>query len=84
MVHSSKMYPTDDCTSFKVLARVLSGTLHSGQDVRILGENYSLTDEEDSRVLTVGRLWIFEARYEIIYILYFSFQIIKGLCTHVF
>lgn len=62
MVHSSKMYPTEECTFFQVLARVMSGTLHAGQDVRILGENYTLQDEEDSRVLTVGRLWIYEAR----------------------
>lgn len=41
----------------------MSGTLHAGQEVRILGENYTLSDEEDSRILTVGRLWIFEARY---------------------
>lgn len=64
MVHSSKMYPTDDCTFFQVLARVFSGTLHAGQEVRLLGENYSLADEEDSRILTVGRLWIHEARYK--------------------
>lgn len=65
MVHSSKMYPTDDCTFFQVLARVFSGTLYAGQDIRLLGENYSLADEEDSRVLTVGRLWIYEARYRV-------------------
>lgn len=65
MVHSAKMYPTEDCTFFQVLARVMSGTLHSGQEVKVLGENYSLFDEEDSRVLQVGRLWIYEARYKI-------------------
>ncbi|XP_035780282.1 116 kDa U5 small nuclear ribonucleoprotein component-like [Anopheles albimanus] len=65
MVHSSKMYPTEDCTFFQVLGRVMSGTLHAGQEVRVLGENYSLLDEEDSRVLQVGRLWIYEARYKI-------------------
>lgn len=62
MVHSSKMYPTDECTFFQVLGRVMSGTLHAGTDVRILGENYTLQDEEDSRVLTIGRLWIYESR----------------------
>ena len=30
--------------------------------VRILGENYTLQDEEDSRLGQVGRLWIAEAR----------------------
>jgi len=63
MVHSTKNYPTEDCVSFHVFARVFSGTLHSNQNVRILGENYSLSDEEDSRVLNVGRLWIYEGRY---------------------
>ena len=43
----------------------MSGTLYAGQEVRILGENYSLADEEDSRVGQVGRLWISEARYQI-------------------
>ncbi|KAL1404522.1 hypothetical protein pipiens_005321 [Culex pipiens pipiens] len=62
MVHSSKIYPTEDCTFFQVLARIMSGTLHAGQEVRVLGVNYSLMGEEDSRTLWVGRLWIYEAR----------------------
>ena len=33
--------------------------------VRLLGENYTVFDEEDSRNLRVGRLWIYEARYKI-------------------
>lgn len=31
--------------------------------MRVLGENYTLDDEEDSKVGQVGRLWILEARY---------------------
>jgi hypothetical protein len=62
MVHTTKLYPTHDATSFHVFGRVLSGTLHANQDVKILGENYSLQDEEDSRFGQVGRLWISEAR----------------------
>jgi len=49
MVHSTKLYPTQDATSFLVFGRVISGTLYANQDVRILGENYTLQDEEDSR-----------------------------------
>ena len=30
-----------------------------------MGENYTVFDEEDSRNLRVGRLWIYEARYKI-------------------
>lgn len=66
VVHTTKQYPTDDCTGFNVLGRVLSGTLNAHQSVRLLGENYSLADEEDSRIVTVGRLWIYEARYKVI------------------
>lgn len=62
VLHTVKNYATPDATSFHVLGRVFSGTLSAGQNVLILGENYTLQDEEDSRVLTVGRLWISEAR----------------------
>lgn len=65
MIHSTKMYPTDDCTLFVVLGRVMSGTLNAGDKVRVLGEAYTRQDEEDSRVMTVGRLWVSEARYNI-------------------
>ena len=62
MVHTTKLYATEDATTFHVLGRVMSGTLHANQEVRILGENFSLQDEEDSRMGQVGRLWISEAR----------------------
>lgn len=65
MVHTTKQYPTQDATCFHVLGRVMSGTLHANQTVRVLGENYSVMDEEDSRLITVGRLWIYEARYSV-------------------
>ncbi|CAG0889247.1 unnamed protein product [Darwinula stevensoni] len=65
MLHVSKQYPTTDATCFHVFGRVLSGTLHSGQEVVILGENYSLADEEDSRTMIVGRLWVYESRYRV-------------------
>lgn len=38
-------------------------SVYAGQQVRVLGENYTLDDEEDSKVGQVGRLWILEARY---------------------
>jgi len=65
MVHTTKQYPTEDTTCFHVLGRIMSGTLHAGQEIRLLGENYTVFDEEDSRTLRVGRLWIYEARYKI-------------------
>ncbi|XP_037094775.1 LOW QUALITY PROTEIN: 116 kDa U5 small nuclear ribonucleoprotein component-like [Pollicipes pollicipes] len=65
MVHTTKQYPTVDATCFHVLGRVLSGTLHADQTVRLLGEKYTLADEEDSRIVNVGRLWVHEARYNV-------------------
>ncbi|CAI4232119.1 unnamed protein product [Auanema sp. JU1783] len=65
MVHTTKNYPTDDATSFRVFGRVLNGTLEAGAEVRILGEKYSIQDEEDCRSLPVGRLWVHMARYQI-------------------
>ena len=65
MVHTTKQYATQDASTFHVFGVVLSGTLNAKQEVKILGENYSSVDEEDSRIMTVGRLWIHEARYHI-------------------
>nr|CAG4643708.1 EOG090X00RJ [Lepidurus arcticus] len=65
MVHTTKQYPTEDCSCFYVFGRVFSGTLHAHQSVRLLGEHYSLADEEDSRLLQVGRLWVYESRYKV-------------------
>lgn len=65
MVHGAKMYPTVDGSCFLVFGRVMSGTLYAGGEVRVLGEHYTIQDEEDSRALRVGRLWIYEARYKV-------------------
>lgn len=65
IVHTTKLYPSEDGAQFYAFGRVFSGTLHAGQQVRILGEGYTIEDEEDSRVSTVGRLWISEARYKV-------------------
>ncbi|EUB56665.1 U5 small nuclear ribonucleoprotein component [Echinococcus granulosus] len=65
MVHTTKLYPDEDAVSFHAFGRVLSGRLEAGQDVRVLGEAYSLNDEEDSRPAVAGRLWIFCGRYRL-------------------
>ena len=65
MVHTTKQYPSEDTTCFHVLGRVMSGTIHAGQEIRLLGENYTVFDEEDSRDVRVGRLWIYQARYKV-------------------
>ncbi len=65
VIHTTKNYSTSDATTFHVYGRVLSGTLQSNQQVKILGENYTLQDEEDSRFCQVGRIWIYNARYRV-------------------
>ena len=42
----------------------MSGTLHEGETVKVLGESYTIDDDEDSRICNVGRLWIWNARYK--------------------
>jgi U5 small nuclear ribonucleoprotein component len=65
VIHTAKNYSTSDATTFHVYGRVFSGTLQSNQQVKILGENYTLQDEEDSRYCQVGRIWIYNARYRV-------------------
>ncbi|XP_051904585.1 116 kDa U5 small nuclear ribonucleoprotein component [Hippocampus zosterae] len=65
MCHTTKMYSTEDGVQFHAFGRVLSGTIQAGQPVKVLGENYTLEDEEDSQICTVGRLWISVARYQV-------------------
>lgn len=54
MVHTTKMYPSNDAASFYAFGRVFSGTVNAGQRVRVLGENYTLDDVEDSKEAQVS------------------------------
>uniref|UniRef100_A0A0G4G840 Tr-type G domain-containing protein n=1 Tax=Chromera velia CCMP2878 TaxID=1169474 RepID=A0A0G4G840_9ALVE len=65
MVYTTKCYHRPDCTTFDVFGRVMSGTLHSGQRVRVLGEAFSLDDDEDMALREVDRLWVYEGRYRV-------------------
>lgn len=38
MVHTSKIHPTEDCSFFQVLRRVMSSKLHTDYEMRVLGE----------------------------------------------
>ncbi|KAK8964842.1 hypothetical protein KSP40_PGU010281 [Platanthera guangdongensis] len=65
MVNVTKLYPKSDCSVFDAFGRVYSGTIRSGQTVRVLGEGYSPDDEEDMTVKEVTKLWVYQARYRI-------------------
>ncbi|KAH9247505.1 hypothetical protein BASA81_014890 [Batrachochytrium salamandrivorans] len=65
MIQAVKLYNADDVTTFDTFGRVMSGTVSTGQRVRILGEGYTPDDDEDSSVQEVVALSIYESRYKL-------------------
>lgn len=65
VVHVTKLFNTADAQGFHSFGRVLSGTARPGQQVRVLGESYSIDDEEDMVNATIDNVWIAESRYNI-------------------
>lgn len=65
VVHVTKLFNTSDAKSFYSFGRVISGTVRPGSQVRVLGEGYSLDDEEDMAMATVSEVFIAETRYNI-------------------
>ncbi|KAK9448518.1 P-loop containing nucleoside triphosphate hydrolase protein [Limtongia smithiae] len=65
VLHITKLYSSSDGSEFYSFGRVFSGTLRPGQQVRVLGEGYSLDDEEDMAHTTITELWIPEAQYKV-------------------
>ena len=52
-----KLYHKPDCASFDAFGRVVSGTIKVGDTVSVLGEGYTLEDDEDMTVKTVTDIW---------------------------
>jgi U5 small nuclear ribonucleoprotein component len=65
VVHVTKLFNTEDAKSFHCLGRVLSGIAKSSTPVRVLGEGYTLEDEEDMVIATITDTWIAESRYNV-------------------
>ncbi|UOH80949.1 hypothetical protein LQV05_003610 [Cryptococcus neoformans] len=65
VVHVTKLYHTADAEHFRVFGRVMSGTVKVGQVVKVLGEGYSLEDEEDMISAIVDGIMIDESRYNV-------------------
>lgn len=65
VVHVTKLFNSSDAVTFNSFGRVMSGTARPNQQVRVLGEGYTLEDEEDMVEATIGTTWISEARYQI-------------------
>ena len=65
MINIIKLYNKPDCLSFDAFGRVISGTIHKGETVKVLGENYTLDDEEDMAIKNITNLWIHNGRYKV-------------------
>lgn len=64
-IHVTKLYPNEQQSRFYALGRIMSGTVKLGQRLRVLGENYSVDDEEDMAEKEVTSVAIFESRYRV-------------------
>ena len=65
VVQITKLFNTTDAKGFYSFGRVMSGVAKVGQQVRVLGENYTIDDEEDMTFATIQDTWIAESRYNI-------------------
>lgn len=65
VVHVTKLFHTADAKSFYSFGRVLSGTARPGMAVRVLGEGYSIDDEEDMTAASISEVLIAETRYNV-------------------
>eukprot|EP01113_Clastostelium_recurvatum_P026831 TRINITY_DN3223_c0_g1_i2.p1 TRINITY_DN3223_c0_g1~~TRINITY_DN3223_c0_g1_i2.p1 ORF type:complete len:970 (+),score=181.67 TRINITY_DN3223_c0_g1_i2:91-2910(+) len=66
MIHITKLYPKQDCSAFDAFGRVFSGTIKTGDRVRVLGEGYIPDEDEDDMIeQDVTDLWLHEARYRV-------------------
>ncbi|KAI5838968.1 P-loop containing nucleoside triphosphate hydrolase protein [Morchella snyderi] len=65
VIQISKLYHTSEANDFLSFGRVMSGTVNPNMQVRVLGEGYTLDDEEDMVVATITDCWINETRYKI-------------------
>ncbi|KAH9473311.1 hypothetical protein Pst134EA_000382 [Puccinia striiformis f. sp. tritici] len=65
VIQITKLYPTHDANEFRSFGRVLSGVARAGVKVKVLGEGYSVDDEEDMVEALIERVFIFESRYSV-------------------
>ena len=65
VVQITKLFNTSDAARFRSFGRIMSGTARPGQQVRVLGEGYTLDDEEDMTNATINDTWIACSRYNI-------------------
>jgi len=65
VVQITKLFNSTDAKTFNAFGRVMSGVARPGAEVRVLGEGYSLDDEEDMAAARISDVWISETRYNL-------------------
>lgn len=65
LINIVKLFNRENCNLFDAFGRVLSGTVHKNQTVKVLGENYTLQDEEDMAIKSVKGLFVLQGRYRV-------------------
>ncbi|KAL8417832.1 hypothetical protein RB594_001449 [Gaeumannomyces avenae] len=65
VIHVTKLFSSPDAKTFQSFGRVMSGTARPGADVRVLGEGYSIDDEEDMAAAKISDVSICETKYNI-------------------
>ncbi|KAI1298532.1 P-loop containing nucleoside triphosphate hydrolase protein [Xylaria venustula] len=65
VVHVTKLFNTSDAKSFYSFGRVMSGIARPDMQIRVLGEGYSIDDEEDMAMATIDNVYIAETRYNV-------------------
>lgn len=65
VVQITKLFTNPTISGFYAFGRIMSGTATPNQQVRVLGENYTLDDEEDSALATIESTFIGCSRYNI-------------------
>ena len=65
VIQVTKLFNTPDAERFYSFGRVLSGIAKAEQQVRVLGEGYTIDDEEDMSISTISDTWIAESRYNV-------------------
>lgn len=65
VIHVTKLFNSSDASKFNAFGRVMSGIARPNQQVRVLGEGYSLDDEEDMVNATISDTWIANSRYNV-------------------
>ncbi|KAK6424327.1 hypothetical protein LTR95_016393, partial [Oleoguttula sp. CCFEE 5521] len=65
VVQITKLFNTSDARSFNSFGRVMSGTARPGMTVRVLGEDYTLDNEEDMAMAIISDVSTCDSRYNI-------------------